>query len=1327
MSPFPPPPSSPPPSPLSSSPGMDQKGWTSKPQQARAKLFEQLSELAAHYHIPERKEQSNKRSSLFLETFGESESLIAALSYSLSQHRALLWICRDSERQSERMAQIEQLCETVHFLPSLLQGNDLGGGGLERSIDATHEQQGPEREQTDVALLAHTSRQLHAIARTIESPPPPSPPTSLSPPTPSLSFPPTTILADVSALTTPLPLLKNFSQNTLHYRLGESIDPQELVVHLELLGYKSVAQVERQGEFCLRRDLIDLFDAAALEPLRLSFWGDQLEQIHTFHPQSQRSLTSLQEVTIHQAGLSSLLGRDEGPSLLEQLPSNWAVVLDQPDLIESQCIDLFPAKAFSSIASSLQKRNLLFLSQHLLRALDPGREEGQNETSFTWLGQPFPLQCPPFRPLSLSESCCFPLVAQEFEDRGTQERPTEERRTREQRDALLEQAIKEGFELHLFYQTEAEKKRIQRFFQDIQEKKERLDRDQAKAREPLEPFPVTPLSITLHRADLPQALCFTLSSPSDQASPLPSSDSSLSSKKLYFTRFDTALRSEVPLWRPMLRREHTYLETSAQDWAIGDYVVHLKHGIGLYRGIEQKQAAGEASPKEFIRLEYEGRAQLWVPLEQAHLLHRYENLDESPPKVHKIGSTNWNRQLKQAKGSLEGYAKELLELYAKRSVREGFICAEDSEEYREFEEDFPYTLSEDQAVAIEQIRQDLMIPKPMDRLLCGDVGFGKTEVAMRAACKTICDGGHQVVVLAPTTVLALQHYESFSARMKQLPIKIGMLSRMQKTKERRALLKDLAEGRVDLLIGTHRVLSADVTFSRLGLVIVDEEHRFGVRAKEKLKKFKDSINYLSLSATPIPRTLHLSMMGAKELSHIQTAPDDRLPVATIVTPYSDTLIKEALKKELARGGQAFFVHNHIDELYTLCSHFRKLLPSIRIAIVHGQMQGEEIEKIFHAYQNKEIDFLMATTIIETGIDIPNANTLFVYRAHHYGLSDLHQLRGRVGRWNRQAYAYFLTPAQRELSEEAYQRLQALEEHSYLGGGMQLALRDLQIRGCGNILGQEQSGHICNIGFSYYCQLLKQTIKRLQKEKAGWKQQESSPAIALQWPLEEGISEEYILQSSLRLDFHRRLGQCEELEEIEEIFAEMIDRFGPPGELERSLHARLILPYRLAQKAQAAGVHPRSIAAINIALLPSANFLLQILWSKASRPSVSLPLLLDEGSSARLAPKSEERSRKGSGSLLFGNHKEVKEPQNSSLAQKESALPDSRAHKLCEAVLKALEKELAKEPSSHLQPLDATPKGTSEEAKGSLQHSLDRVKKNKLKIGLKRALRSLGSI
>lgn len=571
----------------------------------------------------------------------------------------------------------------------------------------------------------------------------------------------------------------------------------------------------------------------------------------------------------------------------------------------------------------------------------------------------------------------------------------------------------------------------------------------------------------------------------------------------------------------------------------GDYVVHFHNGIGKYLGIE-KQKNHLGIEDEFFIIEYSGRSKLYVPASQSHLISRYIGSHEEKPELHKLGTTNWAKTKVKAQQAILGYAKDLLQMQAERAFKGGFACPEDSIETLEFEKAFPYTETEDQLKAINEIKTDLMLSESMERLLCGDVGYGKTEVAMRAAFKAVVDGKKQVAVLVPTTVLALQHFETFKDRMSLFPVNIGILSRFQTAKENKATLQKVSEGKIDILIGTHRIISKDVLFRDLGLIIIDEEQRFGVRAKEKLKAFKVGVDSLSMSATPIPRTLYLSVVGARKLSVINSPPQDRLPIKTLLVEREENLIKNAILRELSRDGQVYFIHNRVESIYKIADDIEKLVPTAKVGIVHGQLESDQIDDVFHDFKHGKLNVLVATTIIESGLDIPNANTIFIDRADTFGISDLYQLRGRVGRWNKTAYAYFLVPKNRELPEIAQKRLHALVETSGFGGGMKLAMRDLEIRGAGDILGVQQSGHVSSIGFHLYCKLLKRTIEALKKE---------APTTFLETRLEFSFNAKlpstYIPDSSLRLEIYHRLGETQTNQEVDDILSELKDRFGPP--------------------------------------------------------------------------------------------------------------------------------------------------------------------------------------
>ncbi|HSX26652.1 MAG TPA: transcription-repair coupling factor [Chlamydiales bacterium] len=596
--------------------------------------------------------------------------------------------------------------------------------------------------------------------------------------------------------------------------------------------------------------------------------------------------------------------------------------------------------------------------------------------------------------------------------------------------------------------------------------------------------------------------------------------------------------------RSRIRRQkwrNTYQSPAAEfhELTPGDLVVHFHSGIGRYRGME-KHANHLGQETEFLSLEYADESKLFVPLSQAYLVSRYIGSREEPPSLSQLGGKRWQATRLHAQSQIVGYANDLLQLYAERTIQGGFHYPPDGELMCQFERDFPYTETQDQLLAIQAIKEDMTSPKPMDRLICGDVGYGKTEVAMRAAFKAVVDGGKQVAVLVPTTVLAMQHFDTFSQRMSGFPVQIGVVSRFRTAKETRETLEKVRKGQIDILIGTHRLLSEDVAFKDLGLLIVDEEQRFGVKAKEHLKKMKVGVDALSLSATPIPRTLYMSLVHARDMSLIHTPPQDRLPVKTIIAETDVELIQNSLLRELSRGGQAFYIHNRVESIYARAEAIQKLVPALRVGVVHGQMDTDDVDSIFHRFKQGELDILFATTIIENGIDIPNANTILIDRADTYGLADLYQLRGRVGRWNRAAYAYFLVPKNARLSEPSRKRLNALVEAGGYGGGMKIAMRDLEIRGAGDILGLQQSGQVSAIGFHLYCKLLKRAIDALKK-KAPITFNETK----LETLFDARLPEDYINEVSLRMEIYYRLGESTTSAEIDELLSELQDRFGPP--------------------------------------------------------------------------------------------------------------------------------------------------------------------------------------
>ena len=569
--------------------------------------------------------------------------------------------------------------------------------------------------------------------------------------------------------------------------------------------------------------------------------------------------------------------------------------------------------------------------------------------------------------------------------------------------------------------------------------------------------------------------------------------------------------------------------------------MHVNHGIGKYLGVETLDVGG--IHKDYLHIKYGGDDKLYVPTDQVQLLQKYIGTEGEVPRLHRMGGTEWIKAKARAKKSVEDIAKKLIAIYAKRKQARGYAFSPDDSSQREFEDAFPYQETDDQLRAIAEIKADMEKEKPMDRLLCGDVGFGKTEVAIRAAYKAAMDG-KQVAVLVPTTVLAMQHYQTFTARFHDFPPKVDVLCRFRTAKEQKATLENVAAGKVDILIGTHAILNQHrVKFKELGLLIVDEEQRFGVKQKDKIRSLAAGIDVLTLSATPIPRTLHMSLVGARDMSIIETPPAERFPVQTYVVENNDGIMANAVRREIKRGGQVFFIYNRVDTIERMYEHLQAIVPEARIRVAHGQMPEEVLERVMMDFYEGKADVLLATSIVENGLDVANANTIIVYNADHFGLSQLYQMRGRVGRSHHMAFAYFVYQADKVLTETAEKRLQAMKEFAELGAGFKIAMRDLEIRGAGNLLGSQQHGHIASVGFEMYCKLLEEAVEKLQKGEQPETEERPDPLINLH--AEAYIDGGYIDDAMHKIEIYQRIAAIRTNQEVRELLDELIDRFGEP--------------------------------------------------------------------------------------------------------------------------------------------------------------------------------------
>ena len=614
-------------------------------------------------------------------------------------------------------------------------------------------------------------------------------------------------------------------------------------------------------------------------------------------------------------------------------------------------------------------------------------------------------------------------------------------------------------------------------------------------------------------------------------------------------KFTVISESDIFGKKKKKKKRKTYEGKKIQEFAElkpGDYVVHENHGLGIYQGIEKVEV--DTVTRDYMKISYADGGILYIPATQMDLIQKYAGADAKPPKLNKLGTPQWRKTKGQVKKAVQLIAKDLVKLYATRQQTEGYVYGPDTVWQREFEEMFPFEETEDQLRAIEDTKKDMESTKIMDRLICGDVGYGKTEIAIRAAFKAVQEG-KQVVYLVPTTILAQQHYNTFIQRFKDFPVRVDLMSRFRTQAQQKKTVEDLKKGLVDIVIGTHRVLSKDVGYKDLGLLIIDEEQRFGVTHKEKIKKLRENIDVLTLTATPIPRTLHMSLIGIRDMSVLEEAPMDRMPIQTYVMEYNDEMVREAIERELARGGQVYYVYNRVENIADLALRVQKLVPDARVSYAHGQMNEHQLEDIMYDFINGDIDVLVSTTIIETGLDIANANTMIIQDADRFGLSQLYQLRGRVGRSNRMAYAFLLYQRDKMLKEVAEKRLAAIREFTDLGSGFKIAMRDLEIRGAGNLLGESQSGHMAAVGYDLYCKMLNEAVSQLKGKK-----EEADYATTIDLDIDAFIPESYIKNEYQKLDIYKRIATIETEEEMDDMTEELIDRFGDlPKKVQQLLH------------------------------------------------------------------------------------------------------------------------------------------------------------------------------
>lgn len=888
------------------------------------------------------------------------------------------------------------------------------------------------------------------------------------------------IVASVDAITEKLVPASQFYESSIHLKKGDEYPPSKLSEKLADQGYRSTRFVDAPGEFAIRGGIFDVFPFSGEYPVRFEFFGDEIDSIREFDPDSQRSIAFLNETRlVPNAGSSE---SDAKESLMAYLPNDAILATEDTDLIREQIHE-----HFEKATEAYKKIDYETHPEPASEYLTPQEwDEALKNFGLILLG-------------NFNQN----IQADQTIHLNASPHPSFNGSFKLLREFITEQSRKQN---HTYILTDHENQK---------------DRFENILGEPDDTFRYTAILQNLQEGFL-----------------LPDNRLIILTDHQIFNRYH----------RPKVRRKRVRGGISfkeLKDLNIGDYVVHVDYGIGKFAGFKKIEVRGAVQEAAVLR--YKEDSILYVNVSSLHKLQKYSGKEGKVPRITKLGSGEWARKKASTKKKVKDIAKDLIELYAKRKAQDAFEFSRDNAWQTEMEARFEFEETPDQMEAINSVKNDMESSQPMDRLICGDVGFGKTEVAIRAAFKAVMDQ-KQVAVLVPTTILADQHFKTFSKRMEEFPVNVDVISRFRSKAEQKQITKDLAEGKTDILIGTHRIISKDVKFKNLGLMVIDEEQRFGVAVKEKLKEFRAAVDVLTLTATPIPRTLQFSLMGARDLSIINTPPPNRQPVYTEIHSFDESLIRDSIVEEVSRGGQVFFIHNRVKNIEEIAGMIRYLVPDIRVRFAHGQMSPSKLEKIIRDFYLNKFDVLVSTNIVENGIDIANANTIIINNANHFGLSELHQLRGRVGRSNRKAYCYLITPPVNTLSPEARKRLTALEEFSDLGSGFNIAMRDLDIRGAGDILGAEQSGYISDIGFELYTKILDDAVRELKETEYSSlfeheEKQVEYPDTKVEFDLSAYLENSYVEDSVERLNLYRKLSEAENLIQIDQWKEELEDRFG----------------------------------------------------------------------------------------------------------------------------------------------------------------------------------------
>ena len=907
-----------------------------------------------------------------------------------------------------------------------------------------------------------------------------------------------TVVTSIDGCMDFLESLEKIKEQLIHYESDSTVDIEQLKNQLVALGYERVGQVEMPGQFSVRGGIVDIYCLTEENPWRIELWGDEIDSIRSFDPESQRSLENLEELTIYPA--VEHIGDKDMVSFLDYFPEERTIIfLDEPNRLTEK-------------GGAVEEE---YRQSRMHR-----EEKGSRNLPENWLCSFEQLQ------KELNKRNCISVCALEPKQAGWKVREKfylEVKSISAYNNSFellvkdLHQYKKQGYRIALL---SGSRTRAERLAKDLQEEGLAAFYGQDYDRE------ICPGEIMVVYGHAKKGFEYPL------------------------VKFAVMTESDIFGQEQKKKKKKNYSGSRIQDFAelsIGDFVVHEKHGLGIYRGIEKVEV--DRIVKDYIKIEYRGGSNLYIPATQLDCLQKYSGADASKaPKLNKLGTQEWNKTKSKVRGAVKNIAKELVELYAVRQEKEGYVCGPDTVWQREFEEMFPYEETEDQLSAIEDAKRDMESTRIMDRLICGDVGYGKTEIAIRAAFKAVQDS-KQVVFLVPTTILAQQHYNTFVQRMKDFPVRVDLLCRFRTAAEQKKTIQDLKKGYVDIVIGTHRVLSKDVEFKDLGLLIIDEEQRFGVTHKEKIKDMKKDVDVLTLTATPIPRTLHMSLIGIRDMSVLEEPPQDRIPIQTYVMEFNEEMVREAISRELARDGQVYYVYNRVNDIVELTNRIAALVPEANVGFAHGQMKERELEKIMYGFINGEIDVLVTTTIIETGLDISNVNTMIIHDADKMGLSQLYQLRGRVGRSNRTSYAFLMYKRDKMLKEIAEKRLHAIREFTELGSGFKIAMRDLELRGAGNLLGAEQHGHMESVGYDLYCKMLSEAVK---EAKGIPHQEDFETTVDLE--LDAYIPEKYIPNEFQKLDIYKRIAGIENDNEYEDMLEELMDRFGEPPKSVQNLLA-----------------------------------------------------------------------------------------------------------------------------------------------------------------------------